>query len=72
MQDKLESDIESRAISQIKRIVVQVFQTNPSRAASDIPTPGKYNNSRGGLVNTRNDNDKCFSAVCNTIYHRKT
>ena len=49
----MESQIDSIAISKIKRIIVQVVQTKASRGSSYIPTPEKYKHSQCGLVNMK-------------------
>ena len=41
-------------------LAVDIFAINSLRGSSYIPTPEKYSNSRGGLVNTRNDDAECF------------
>ena len=63
VQNKLESETDSRSISQIKRIIIMVVQNKPSRGASYIPTPEQYNNSRCGLISIKNDDGSVFTGV---------
>ena len=47
-------------IKKFLNIFIDIYETNPIRAASYIPTPPKYNNSRCGLINIQNDDQECF------------
>ena len=41
-------------------IFIDIYETNPIRGSSYIPTPPKFNNSRCGLINIQNDDQECF------------
>ena len=48
------------ALYKVKSIFVKVVTIKPARGSSYIPLPTKYKNSRTGLVNIQNDDNKCF------------
>ena len=60
VSDKIEVEFDSDPISRIEKIIIVVYQTKKSRGSSYIPTPLQYNNSRCGLINIKNEDDKCF------------
>ena len=41
-------------------IFIDIYETNPIRGSSYIPTPPKFNNSRCGLINIQNDDQERF------------
>ena len=47
-------------IKKFLNIFIDIYETKPIRAASYIPTPPKFNNSRCGLINIQNDDQECF------------
>ena len=47
-------------LKKINYFFVHFHKVKPSRGASYIPTPDKFNNSRCGLINIKNDDDECF------------
>ena len=47
-------------IKNFLNIFIDIYETKPIRAASYIPTPQKFNNSRCGLINIQNDDQECF------------
>ena len=60
VKEKIETEFESNPITRIEKIIIVVYQTKKSRGSSYIPTPLQYNNSRCGLINIKNEDDKCF------------
>ena len=60
VSEKIEVEFDSDPISRIEKIIIVVYQTKKSRGSSYIPTPPPYNNSRCGLINIKNEDDKCF------------
>ena len=52
--------MDSHSINRIEKIIIVVYQTKKSRGSSYIPTPPPYDNSRCGLINIKNEDDKCF------------
>ena len=55
-------------IVKYNHIDVDFFETKPLRAASYIPTPEKYNHSRCGLINIKNEDLECFRWCM--LYHQ--
>ena len=47
-------------IKKFLNIFIDIYETKPIRAASYIPTPQQFNNSRCGLINIQNDDQECF------------
>ena len=47
-------------LSKMLNIFIDIYETNPIRGSSYIPTPPKFNNSRCGLINIQNDDQECF------------
>ena len=60
VEEKIETEIESDPIAMIEKIIKVVYQTKNSRGSSYIPTPIRYSNSRCGLINNKNEDDKCI------------
>ena len=58
--DKIGILVDSIPIAMIEKITIVVYQTRYSRGSSYIPTPIRYSNSRCGLINIKNEDDKCF------------
>ena len=60
VRDKIEIEFESDPIALIEKIIIVVYQTKNSRGSSYIPTPLPYNSPSCGLINIKNEDDKCF------------
>ena len=51
---------DSFSISQIKSITLTVYSVKRVRGSSYIPTPAPYNSPKCGLLNIKNEDEKCF------------
>jgi len=50
-------------VTEYSKVSVAIYETKPLRASSYIPTPEKYTNPKCGLINIKNEDQRCLPIV---------
>ena len=66
--DTIKASSSEYRVKQFISLEIKTHKIKPERGATYIPTPEKYKNPKCGLVNIKNDDNKCFFWCCE--YHK--